>query len=94
MVVYAYYHDCDPIKSKQVRTKDQIFPLFVMQLMGDYPGIPGLVSSVVLSVLSAAGSMPWPVSAFLTVCSLVVESKYQKRERLWQPSYLHYSLEF
>ena len=57
MVVYAYYHDCDPIKSKQVRTKDQIFPLFVMQIMGDYPGIPGLfVAGVFSGALSTVSS--------------------------------------
>merc|ERR1719318_2100671 len=57
MVVYAYYHDCDPIKSKQVRTKDQIFPHFVMQIMGDYPGIPGLfVAGVFSGALSTVSS--------------------------------------
>ena len=42
MVVFAYYQDCDPIKAKQVKSKDQMFPLFVMQLVGDVPGLPGL----------------------------------------------------
>lgn len=42
MVVFAFYHDCDPLKAGQVSTKDQIVPLFVMQLVGDVPGIPGL----------------------------------------------------
>ena len=57
MVVYAYYHDCDPIKSKQIRTQDQIFPLFVMQIMGDYPGIPGLfVAGVFSGALSTVSS--------------------------------------
>ena len=36
--MFAYYHDCDPIKSRQVAKKDQLFPLFVMQVMGDIPG--------------------------------------------------------
>ena len=42
MVMFAFYHNCDPLKAKQVRSKDQMFPLFVMQLVGDVPGIPGL----------------------------------------------------
>jgi len=41
MVMYAFYHDCDPLMTQQVNSKDQLFPLFVMQVMGDYPGIPG-----------------------------------------------------
>ena len=32
LVVFAYYHDCDPIRARQVEKKDQIFPLFVMQV--------------------------------------------------------------
>ena len=34
--------DCDPVSAGQVDTKDQMFPLFVMQLVGDIPGLPGL----------------------------------------------------
>ena len=41
LVMYAFYHDCDPVATQQVKTKDQLFPLFVMQVMGDYPGMPG-----------------------------------------------------
>ena len=42
MVMYAFYHDCDPIKAEQVVSGEQMFPLFVMQLVGDVPGVPGL----------------------------------------------------
>ena len=57
MVVYAYYHDCDPIKAKQVKSKDQIFPMFVMQVVGDAPGIPGLfVAGVFSGALSTVSS--------------------------------------
>jgi len=57
LVVYAYYHDCDPIKSRQVAKKDQLFPLFVMQVMGDIPGVPGLfVAGVFSGALSTVSS--------------------------------------
>ena len=46
LVMYALYHDCDPITTQQVDKKDQLFPLFVMQVMGDYPGVPGTLSIV------------------------------------------------
>ena len=66
MVVYAYYQDCDPIKSKQVGSSDQIFPLFVMQLMGDYPGVPGLfVAGVFSGALSTVSS---GINALAGVC--------------------------
>jgi len=56
-VVYAYYFDCDPISLRQVQKKDQIFPLFVMQVMGDWPGVPGLfVAGVFSGALSTVSS--------------------------------------
>jgi len=57
LVVFAYYYDCDPIATRQVEKKDQIFPLFVMQVMGDYPGVPGLfVAGVFSGALSTVSS--------------------------------------
>ena len=56
-MVYAYYFDCDPISLRQVQKKDQIFPLFVMQVMGDWPGVPGLfVAGVFSGALSTVSS--------------------------------------
>merc|ERR1712222_232304 len=57
MVIYAYYHDCDPMTTRQVNKKDQLFPLFVMQVMKDYPGVPGLfVAGVFSGALSTVSS--------------------------------------
>merc|ERR1719435_911949 len=57
LVVFAFYHDCDPITTRQVEKKDQIFPLFVMQVMGDIPGVPGLfVAGVFSGALSTVSS--------------------------------------
>ena len=41
LVMFAFYYNCDPLTTQQVLKKDQLFPLFVMQVMGDFPGIPG-----------------------------------------------------
>ena len=40
--MFTFYQHCDPITAKQVSRKDQMFPLFVMQTVGDVPGLPGL----------------------------------------------------
>lgn len=57
MVMFALYHDCDPLTTKQVDKKDQLFPLFVLQIMGDYPGVPGLfVAGVFSGALSTVSS--------------------------------------
>ncbi|KAI4503569.1 hypothetical protein M0802_000972 [Mischocyttarus mexicanus] len=56
LLIYAWYHECDPLTTKLAGTKDQLLPLLVMNILGDYPGLPGLfvagVFSAALSSLS------------------------------------------
>ncbi|XP_012265527.1 sodium-coupled monocarboxylate transporter 1-like [Athalia rosae] len=58
MLLYATYQECDPLTTKLARAKDQLLPLLVMDILGDYPGLPGLfvagVFSAALSSLSTA----------------------------------------
>ena len=49
LVIYAYYEECDPINSGLVSTKDQLLPLFVMDLLSVYPGFPGFFVAGVFS---------------------------------------------
>ncbi len=42
IILYAYYADCDPFTAKYVTDIDQIFPYFVMQVLSDKPGLPGV----------------------------------------------------
>merc|ERR1711872_587105 len=64
MVMCAFYHDCDPVTTKQVYKKDQLFPLFVMQVMKDFPGVPGLfVAGVFSGALSTVSSGPNSLAA-------------------------------
>merc|ERR1719300_1313095 len=59
LVTFAYYSQkaCDPITIRQVDKTDQIFPLFVMQVMGDIPCVPGLfVAGVFSGALSTVSS--------------------------------------
>lgn len=51
LLIYATYHDCDPLTTKLAKAKDQLLPLLVMRIFGDYPGLPGLF---VAGVFSAA----------------------------------------
>lgn len=56
LLIYATYHDCDPLKTKLVTRSDQLLPLLVMETLGKFPGLPGLfvagVFSAALSSLS------------------------------------------
>lgn len=49
LLIYATYHDCDPLTTKLAKAKDQLLPLLVMRLFGEYPGLPGLFVSGVFS---------------------------------------------
>ncbi|XP_043502912.1 sodium-coupled monocarboxylate transporter 1-like [Polistes fuscatus] len=56
LLIYAWYYKCDPLTTKLAGTQDQLLPLLVMNVLGDYPGLPGLfvagVFSAALSSLS------------------------------------------
>lgn len=57
MVVYAKYWDCDPIRSGAVSKGDQLFPLFVMDTLGQWYGLPGLfVAGIFSGALSTVSS--------------------------------------
>jgi insulin-like growth factor 2 mRNA-binding protein 1 len=56
LLIYATYYECDPLTTKLVKAKDQLLPLLVMDLLGNYPGLVGMfvagVFSAALSSLS------------------------------------------
>ena len=49
LVIYAKYHDCDPVSSKIVSKADQILPYFVMDVLGEWKGLPGLFVAGIFS---------------------------------------------
>ncbi|KAG4065705.1 hypothetical protein HA402_012383 [Bradysia odoriphaga] len=56
LLIYATYRTCDPLTTKLAKARDQLLPLFVMDVLGQYPGLSGLfiagVFSAALSSLS------------------------------------------
>lgn len=57
MVIFAKYADCDPLSAKLVEKPDQLFPLFVMDTLGNIPGVPGLfVAGIFSGALSTVSS--------------------------------------
>ncbi|XP_055705827.1 sodium-coupled monocarboxylate transporter 1 isoform X1 [Phlebotomus papatasi] len=56
LLIYATYRDCDPLTTKLAKAKDQLLPLFVMDTLGELPGLSGMfiagVFSAALSSLS------------------------------------------
>jgi insulin-like growth factor 2 mRNA-binding protein 1 len=56
LLMYATYKNCDPLSTNLAKAKDQMLPLFVMETLGELPGLSGLfiagVFSAALSSLS------------------------------------------
>ncbi|XP_062318599.1 sodium-coupled monocarboxylate transporter 2 [Osmerus eperlanus] len=42
LIMYAFYADCDPWTAGFVTAPDQLMPYFVMDILGELPGLPGL----------------------------------------------------
>ncbi|GFV11541.1 sodium-coupled monocarboxylate transporter 1 [Trichonephila clavipes] len=60
VVIYAFFHDCDPLKDENVKlnSADQLMPLVILKLFNNIPGLTGLcisgVFSASLSTISSA----------------------------------------
>lgn len=70
--MYAYFEGCDPIKSKVIERSDQMLPYFMMKVVGNYPGLPGLF---VAGIFSGALSS---VSSFVNSLAAVTLEDYLK----------------
>lgn len=42
LLIYAKYWDCDPLTSGMVKQDDQLFPIYVMETVGEWKGVAGL----------------------------------------------------
>lgn len=49
LVIYAYYQKCDPVTRGWIDKSDQLLPYFIMDVVGDIPGLPGMFVSGVFS---------------------------------------------
>lgn len=49
VVMYSFYSKCDPVTFGLVSKADQLLPLFMMDLLWESPGLPGLLLSTVFS---------------------------------------------
>ncbi|KAG8298486.1 hypothetical protein J6590_013663 [Homalodisca vitripennis] len=72
LAIYSKYYGCDPVLSGRIARKDQLLPLFVVETMGDIPGLSGLF---VAGIFSASLST---VSACLNSLAAVTLEDYVK----------------
>ncbi|XP_068171696.1 sodium-coupled monocarboxylate transporter 1 [Antennarius striatus] len=57
LTMYSVYRNCDPLTNNDVDNRDQLLPYLVMEILSDYPGIPGLfVAAAYSGTLSTVSS--------------------------------------
>ncbi|XP_075953029.1 sodium-coupled monocarboxylate transporter 1 [Anarhichas minor] len=57
LTMYSIYKNCDPFTNRDISTYDQMLPYLVMDILADYPGIPGLfVAAAYSGTLSTVSS--------------------------------------
>ncbi|GAB6027709.1 hypothetical protein CHUAL_001945 [Chamberlinius hualienensis] len=58
ILMYAYYYNCDPVKSGKVKLRDQVMALFAMETLSFCKGLAGVfVAGVMSATLSTLSSM-------------------------------------
>ena len=48
-VMYAYYENCDPVKSGKLEKTDQMMPYMVLDIFQNLPGVAGLFIAAAFS---------------------------------------------
>ncbi|KAI5628484.1 sodium-coupled monocarboxylate transporter 1 [Silurus asotus] len=57
LTMYSIYKDCDPLTNKDVSSSDQLLPYLVMDILAEFPGLPGLfVAAAYSGTLSTVSS--------------------------------------
>ncbi|XP_019947730.2 sodium-coupled monocarboxylate transporter 1-like [Paralichthys olivaceus] len=68
MCLYSVYKSCDPWSAGLVSATDQLMPYLVMDILGDYPGLPGLFVAAAYS-----GSLSTVSSSINALAAVTVE---------------------
>ncbi|UJR32988.1 hypothetical protein I4U23_020450 [Adineta vaga] len=72
IILYAYYADCDPYTARYVSDIDQIFPYFVMEVLSDKKGLPGIFLACIFS-----GSLSTISSGLNSLAAVIIEDVYK-----------------
>lgn len=77
IIMYSYYHGCDPVKAGIVAKADSLVPRFVQDVAGHIPGMSGIFISCVFSASLST------VSANLHAVAGVIYSDYVRPLKLF-----------
>ncbi|XP_075065347.1 sodium-coupled monocarboxylate transporter 1-like isoform X1 [Mixophyes fleayi] len=71
LIIYSVYKDCDPWTSKLVSAPDQLMPYLVLDILQNYPGVPGLFVACAYSGTLSTVSSSINALAAVTVEDLI-----------------------
>ncbi|CAF1190473.1 unnamed protein product [Rotaria sordida] len=72
-ILYAKYNQCDPLRAKLISKPDQLYPLFVIETLGRFPGLTGLFIAAILSA-----SLSTISSGINSVVTVILEDIYKR----------------
>lgn len=76
LALYSRYRDCDPWTNKEVSAPDQLMPYLVLDILQDYPGLPGLFVACAYS-----GTLSTVSSSINALAAVTVEDLIKPRLR-------------
>lgn len=77
LVLFAHYHQCDPVKASVINKYDEMMPYFVMDVLGHLPGMTGLFVTAVYS-----GSLSTMSSGYNALAAITWEDFLKPRLKL------------
>ncbi|KAH7950801.1 hypothetical protein HPB52_001927 [Rhipicephalus sanguineus] len=77
LVLFALYHQCDPVKASVINKYDEMMPYFVMDTLGHLPGMTGLFVTAVYS-----GSLSTMSSGYNALAAITWEDFLKPRLKL------------
>lgn len=83
LLIYTKYHECDPLTSGIVKRDDQLFPVYVMETVGEWKGVAGLfIAGVFGAALSSLSVVLNSTAAVLLEDILKGCFKYKPTEKV------------
>uniref|UniRef100_A0A8C7Z9Q7 Solute carrier family 5 member 5 n=1 Tax=Oryzias sinensis TaxID=183150 RepID=A0A8C7Z9Q7_9TELE len=81
IVMFAYYNNCDPLKSGKISAPDLYMPYFVLEIFQNHPGFPGLFLACAYSGTLSTASTSINAMAAVTMEDLLHPHLLQTSQR-------------
>ncbi|XP_003747596.1 sodium-coupled monocarboxylate transporter 1 [Galendromus occidentalis] len=66
LMTYAFFHGCDPVATKLISSHDELLPYFVMVVLGETRGLPGVFAAGIFA--ASLSSISSAINSLANVC--------------------------